>query len=104
MRRRCLYLMALTGLLSSCSSPPPRYDIPESARDFHTYSNAAQVRVRHIDLDLEPLFDRKVLKGLATLTIERAGAATAPLILDTDRLAIGKVETAAATGSFAPAT
>jgi aminopeptidase N len=101
-RLRSPYLLALTALLSSCSNPPPRYDSPESATDFHTLSNPAQVRVRHIDLDLEPLFDRKVLKGSATLAIERTAAA-APLVLDTDRLVIQKVETANATGAFADA-
>ena len=44
----------------------------DDARDAHSYSNPEEVRVRHVHLDLEVLFDRKVLKGLSTLTIERA--------------------------------
>src|SRR5204863_4343004 len=39
---------------------------PDETRDAHSYSNPEQVRVRHVDLDLEALFDRKVLKGTST--------------------------------------
>jgi len=48
--------------------------------------------VKHIDLDLEALFDSKILKGTATLTVERTGSSNAPLILDSRDLTIDKVE------------
>ncbi len=62
--------------------------------DVHSYSNPQQVRVKHVSLDLAVLFDRKVLRGTATLDIERtAQGGSAPLILDTDGLNIEKAET-----------
>ncbi len=51
------------------------------AKDFHSYSNPQQIKVRHVDLDWMILFDKKVLQGTATLSVERAAnAADAPLI------------------------
>lgn len=62
--------------------------------DVHSYSNPQQVRVRHIDLDWNVLFDQKVLRGTADLHIERAAnARNAPLVLDTRGLKIERVET-----------
>ncbi len=66
----------------------------DAARDVHSYSNPEQVRVRHVDLDLDVLFDRKVLKGTATLTLERV-APTDSLKLDTRDLKILGVESSA---------
>src|SRR5262245_36998048 len=62
-----------------------------ASRDSHSYSNPEQVRVRHVHLDLEVLFDRKVLKGASTLTIERARGQSDTLKLDTRDLKIIKV-------------
>jgi len=75
----------------------------QSAQDFHSYANPAAVRVRHLDLDWEVLFDQKILKGTAVLTIERI-ATTKPLILDTRDLNIEKVETSTDDISYTPAT
>ena len=68
------------------------------AQDYHSYSNPNEVRVRHVDLDWDVLFDQKIIKGTATLAIDRIkpGAAAQPLtslILDTRGLRIAKVET-----------
>src|SRR2546422_3763547 len=68
--------------------------IAVNAQDFHSYANPSAVRVRHVDLDWDVLFDQKILKGSATLTIERISQ-TEPLILDTRDLKIDKVETSA---------
>src|SRR5436190_5884635 len=65
-----------------------------NAQDYHSYANPSAVRVRHVDLDWDVLFDQKILKGSATLTIERVSQ-TEPLILDTRDLRIDKVETSA---------
>jgi len=73
------------------------------ARDAHSYSNPEQVRVRHVDLDLNVLFDRKVLKGSSTLTIERIKPDADSLKLDTQDLKIIKAETSNDGNSFAPA-
>src|SRR6476659_8731782 len=62
------------------------------AQDCHSYANPAAVRVQHVDLDWDVLFDQKILKGTATLTIERISQ-NAPLLLDTRELKIEKVET-----------
>jgi leukotriene-A4 hydrolase len=62
-------------------------------RDIHSYSNPEQIRVRHLDLDCEVLFDQKILKGTATLSVERrVDSGAPPLILDTRGLHIEKVE------------
>lgn len=65
-----------------------------NAQDYHSYANPSAVRVRHVDLDWNVLFDQKILKGSATLTIERTSP-TDPLILDTRDLKIDRVETSA---------
>jgi leukotriene-A4 hydrolase len=63
------------------------------ARDSHSFANPDEIVVRHIDLDWDVLFDGKVLKGTADLTVERpAGGAATRLVLDTRDLAIQKVE------------
>src|SRR5215475_9808069 len=72
------------------------------ARDAHSYSNPEQVRVRHVALDLEVLFDRKVLKGASTLTIERVKPDADSLKLDTQDLKIIKAETSNDGTTFAP--
>ncbi len=65
-----------------------------AAEDVHSYANPQAVRVTHIDLDWDFLFDKKILQGTATLSFERASKAkNAPLILDTRDLQIAKVET-----------
>jgi len=73
------------------------------AQDFHSYANPSAARVRHIDLDWDVLFDQKILKGTATLTIERTSP-DKPLILDTRDLKIEKVETSADGKQYAPGT
>ena len=63
------------------------------AEDFHSYSNPQTVRVRHVELDWDVLFDKKILLGTATLTIERSPQTkNAALVLDTRDLKIEKVE------------
>ena len=73
------------------------------AQDFHSYSNPSAVRVRHIDLNWNVLFPLKILKGSATLTIERT-APTEPLILDTRDLKIERVETSVNGRNYTVAT
>jgi leukotriene A-4 hydrolase/aminopeptidase len=73
------------------------------ARDEHSYSNPEQVRVRHVDLDLEVLFERKVLKGTSTLTIERAASGDQTLKLDTRDLRIIKAQSSSDGTNFSPA-
>jgi leukotriene-A4 hydrolase len=74
-----------------------------AAQDFHSYANPSAVRVRHVDLDWNVLFDRKILNGSATLTIERTSQ-TEPLILDTRDLKIERVETSVNGRNYTGAT
>ena len=74
---------------------------PQSAaQDFHSHSNPQDVRVRHLDLDWDVSFDKKTLTGAAVLTIDRLNQ-QAPLVLDTRRLNIDKVETSANGSNYA---
>ena len=57
--------------------------------DVHTWSRPEQVLVRHLHLDLDVRFDRKVLEGSVRLDIERT--AGDELILDTRDLTIRSV-------------
>src|SRR5258708_7573548 len=75
----------------------------QAVQDFHSYSNPSAVRVRHLDLDWNVLFDQKILKGTAVLTVERVSQ-TEPLILDTRDLKIEKVETSADGITYSPGT
>lgn len=73
------------------------------ARDVHSYGNPQQVRPTHLDLDLEVDFEKKQLRGHATLVLRRLDR-TAPLMLDTRDLRIERVETAPAeSNDFRPA-
>jgi aminopeptidase N len=63
---------------------------PQLPADAFTFSEIADVRVRHAALDLAVDFDAKQLAGTATLTIENLSG-TRRLVLDTYRLQISEV-------------
>ena len=66
--------------------------VPASARrDVHSFANPDEVVVRHLDLDWDVRFDRRVLDGTATLHIERMGDEAGRLRLDTRDLTISAV-------------
>lgn len=65
---------------------------PDAAQDFHSYSNPHQIRVNHLDLELDVFFDQKVLKGSIVLSLESSANGDDPLILDTKDLSITKTE------------
>src|SRR5258706_15900053 len=88
--------LCLCLLVASCQKHAA---MENSTRDIHSYSNPDQIRVRHVDLDCDVLFDRKIIKGAATLTLERVSTAPA-LILDTRKLTIHKVEVADTESKF----
>lgn len=84
-----------TGLVLGNSDGP--------VADVHSFGRPEQVRVKHIELDLEVSFDRQQLQGNATLTIERSARdQTQPLILDTRKLRIDRVETSVDGQTFVP--
>lgn len=59
--------------------------------DPHSYSNFDEVKVTHIDLDLNVDFDTSTLAGSATLHFERLDPNARKLVLDTRDLTIGNV-------------
>ncbi len=76
---------------------------PASAADVHSYSRPDHVRVRHVDLDLTVDFERQRLHGHATLAVERTSKdATQPLVLDSRKLVVERVETSADGKTFEP--
>ncbi len=76
-----------------------------TADDVHSYANPQQVRVTHVDLDWNVLFDKKQIQGSATLSFQRApDAVNSPLILDSKDLTIEKTEVSADGKTFKEAT
>ena len=61
--------------------------------DVHTWSRPDLVRIRHLELDLDVRFDRKILDGSVTLRFDPT--AHDELVLDTRDLEIHSVENAA---------
>jgi len=61
--------------------------------DIHSWSRPGLIRVRHLELDLDVDFGRRVLDGSVTLLLERISGSE--LVLDTRALAIHAVENAA---------
>jgi len=104
-----VFLILNSVLVMSCQNSSTEKPNPPAAqaiqlvevRDAHSFANPAQARVKHVDLNLDVLFDRKVLKGSATLTIERKQADAAELKLDTRDLKIFKVEASSDGDNFA---
>jgi aminopeptidase N len=71
--------------------------------DLHSHARPEHVRVRHVDLDLEVNFDRQKLRGTATLSVERtSNDPKQPLVLDSRKLQIDRVETSVDGKAFAP--
>ncbi len=60
-------------------------------KDVHSYSNPQTVKVTHVDLDWNILFDKKMIQGSATLSLVRQDKLS-PLMLDSRDLSIEKVE------------
>lgn len=102
----CLALIFGANLAGVCSAQNNTQNQAAMVEDAHSYSNPQSVRVRHVDLDWNVLFDKKILQGTATLTVERIGELKTRLgylILDTRDLTIEKVETSSGGKNFAQA-
>jgi aminopeptidase N len=102
----CLVGAGCGGHPSAGSGPAvaPSVVPANAARDVHSYANPAEIRVRRMDLDWDVLFDRKVLRGTAVLSIERPpGGRATRLVLDTRALEIEKVESSRDGSSWANA-
>ncbi len=68
------------------------------AADPHSYAQPDQVRVTHLDLDLNIDFPHKQLDGQATLKLDWTNPKAQALVLDTRDLKIAKVEAVDAAG------
>src|SRR5215475_10859696 len=76
-------------LAASCNRPA----MENARRDIHSFSNPEQIQVQQLDLDCHVLFEQKIIKGTATLTVERQiDSGASPLVLDTRNLSIEKVD------------
>lgn len=99
-----LFAMSCQNSSTEKTNPPAAQSVQlADTRDVHSYSNPEQVRVKHVDLNLDVLFERKVLKGTATLTIERKQSDATALKLDTRNLKIFKAEASVDGSNFTPA-
>lgn len=90
MRQRLLVPMLLAGLAACGPGPGPGVQ-PELPDDPHSFANAAEARVTHVDLDLTADFDTRTLSGTAALDLERAPGAK-EIVLDSrglDVLTVG---------------
>lgn len=65
---------------------------PGQSKDVHSYAEWDKFRVRHVDLDLEILFDRREIKGTATLSVDQLDERAGSLVLDTRDLTIHAIE------------
>jgi len=61
--------------------------------DIHSWSRPDRIRVRHLEMDLDVRFDRKILAGSVTLHLDRTEGDE--LVLDTRGLTVHSVENAA---------
>jgi leukotriene A-4 hydrolase/aminopeptidase len=62
----------------------------DAAIDVHSYANPQEIAVKHLDLDIEVLFDQKIIRGKATLDLDLKTDAN-KLVLDSRDLKIKKV-------------
>ncbi|MGN6656468.1 MAG: M1 family metallopeptidase [Rhodanobacter sp.] len=72
------------------------------ANDPNSYAQPDQVRVTHLDLDLDIDFPHQQLAGEATLKLDWRNPQAQSLVLDTRDLKIAKVEALAADGKATP--
>lgn len=84
-----LVLSAALVFMTSCTQKPPEQ---AAFHDPSSYANAGQVRIRHLSLNLEALFDEHSVRGTAVLTIDRIDPRARQLILDSRALQIDETE------------
>src|SRR5665213_2651312 len=70
----------------------PKKENRAIAHDIHSYSNPDLVRVRHLNLDLNVVFEQQTIQGTAVLTVEQFGHDAKQLILDSRALQIDETE------------
>jgi len=95
-------LFVASTFIASCGQPDTKTPVTEPAKseatvqkivkdDKFTYANYDEVRITHLDLNLDVNFDAKVLDGIATIEFDRVDADADKLVLDTKGLLIKSV-------------
>lgn len=84
-------------LVSCARQPGPTGAAADASRDLHSYANSEDVRVTHVELDLEVDFEARQLRGTCTLDLD---GDPGDLVLDTRELAVSRVESSEAGGPF----
>lgn len=82
-------------LMNSCSKAPGAKapePVESIAHDVHSYGNPAEVRVRHVSLDLKVVFDERTIQGTAVLAIEHVVPHAKQLVLDSRAMQIDETE------------
>lgn len=98
-RSGCIAALVVPLFIAACRGPEqvsepsePSPVEPESVADWHSFSNPDEVRISHLDLDLDVDFSTRRLNGTATMSLERTAAATdGSLVLDTRSLDVQEV-------------
>ena len=104
---RGLAALLLTCAAVACDSGPSPADGPledPARQDLHSYANSDEIRVTHVELDLEVRFDERRLRGSAMLSFDRLREDADVLVLDTRDLTIAAVESWSPNGGFDAAT
>jgi len=83
---------APTAPAGTPAAPPSAPTAEAPPRDVHSYARPEVARVTHVSLDLDADFADRVLRGTATLDLERAPGAT-EVVLDTRDLTVSGVAT-----------
>jgi leukotriene-A4 hydrolase len=81
--------------------PSPSNALP--VRDIHSYGNPELARVKHLNLDLNLVFERQIIEGVAVLTIERTATDSTQLVLDSRALHIHQAEVSSDAVTYEPA-
>jgi leukotriene-A4 hydrolase len=106
-RIHSVVLAAALGMSACSKAPSPVQNSKENPysnrQDYHSYANPRDVRVRHVALDLDVLFPEKVLRGSATLTLDRVNG-DKPLILDSRDLKLSRVDASSDGNTWSPAS
>lgn len=98
----CL-VMACSGAPMGPAAGPQGAAGSETGRDAHSFASPGRIRVRHVDLDLDVSFNRKVLSGTVVATVERTRPPDrSPLVLDTRDLAVSAVAASSDGSIFEP--
>ncbi len=104
---RLPFALSLACAAVACDSGPSATGAPPddpARRDLHSYADDGEIRVTHVELDLEVRFDERRLRGSAMLSFDRPREDADALVLDTRELTITAVESWSPTGGFDAAT